>query len=88
MKDVLKRYPPTSNKVLTCSVISSMKDRISSLESEIFFLRGEIKEKNKLISSLISLSSTECTAKQPFLVTNSYKNNSEGNMESHCSNNG
>ena len=64
-----------------------MKDRISSLESEIFFLRGEIKE-NKLISFLTSLSSTECTAKQPFLVTNSYKNNSEGNMESHCTNNG
>ena len=50
-----------------------------------------MKENNKLISSLISLRSTECTTKQPFLVTNSYKHSSEGNeresnMDRNCKN--
>ena len=51
----------------------------------------DVKEKNKLISSLISRRSTECTTKQPFLVTNSYKHSSEGNeresnMDRNCKN--
>ena len=65
-----------------------MKDQIGSLESEISFLRSEIKEKNTLISSLISLRSTECSTEQHFLVTNSYKNSSDENKETHCRNNG
>ena len=35
--------------------MNSLKDHIKSLESEIQFQRKEIKEKNTLISSLISL---------------------------------
>ena len=35
--------------------MNSLKDHIKSLESEIQFLRKEIKEKNTLISSLIPL---------------------------------
>ena len=50
-------------------------------------------KKNKLISSLISERSTECTTKQTFSVRNRYKNSSEGNerennLNTHCSNNG
>ena len=33
MKNVLKQYPPTSNNLPTCSVMSSMKDHIDRLES-------------------------------------------------------
>ena len=37
------------------NVMNSLKDLIKSLESEVQFLRKEIKEKNTLISSLIPL---------------------------------
>ena len=32
--------------------ISSLKEHVECLEKEIFFLRDEIKQKNKLITSL------------------------------------
>ena len=48
-----KQYQPSTTYHLDSSVINSLKDHIKSLESEIQFLRKEIKEKNTLISSLI-----------------------------------
>ena len=38
----------------TYDVISTLWSQVESLESEIYFLRGEIKEKNTLIKSLIT----------------------------------
>ena len=35
-------------------VISALRSQIETLESEIYFLQGEIKEKNTLIKSLIT----------------------------------
>ena len=48
IKDVLKQYPPTSNNMLAYSVISSMKDSAVCLESEMPFLKSEIKEKKQI----------------------------------------
>ena len=41
-----------------------MKSHIDSLESEIYFLREEIRQKNLLITSLIPLRSTRAPADQ------------------------
>ena len=38
----------------TYDVVSALRSQIETLESEIYFLRGEIKEKNTLIKSLIT----------------------------------
>ena len=38
----------------TCDVVSALRSQIETLESEIYFRRGEIKEKNTLIKSLIA----------------------------------
>ena len=35
IKDMLKQYPPTINVIPICTVISSVKDHIVILESEI-----------------------------------------------------
>ena len=78
-KDVIKQYPPRSNNMLACNIISLMKEHIGSQKSDISFLKSEIKEKNRLISFLISVRLTECTIKQPFSIRNSYKNSSEEN---------
>ena len=43
-----------SNAACTYDVISTPRSQIESLESEIYFLRGEIKQKNTLIKSLIT----------------------------------
>ena len=51
--DLKEQYQPSTTYHLDSSVINSLKDHIKSLESEIQFLRKEIKEKNTLISSLI-----------------------------------
>ena len=51
--DLKEHYQPSTTYHLDSSVINSLKDHIKSLESEIQFLRKEIKEKNTLISSLI-----------------------------------
>ena len=53
LTDSKKQYQPSTTYHLDSSVINSLKDHIKSLESEIQFLRKEIKEKNTLISSLI-----------------------------------
>ena len=53
LADLKKQYQPSTTYHLDSSVINSLKDHIKSLESEIQFLRKEIKEKNNLISSLI-----------------------------------
>ena len=37
----------------TYDVVSALRSQIEPLESEIYFLRGEVKEKNTLIKSLI-----------------------------------
>ena len=45
---VLKeQYPPSTTYHINSSVMNSLKDHIKCLESEIQFLRKEIKEKNK-----------------------------------------
>ena len=54
LTDLKEQYQPSTTSHLDSSVINSLKDHIKSLESEIQFLRKEIKEKNALISSLIS----------------------------------
>ena len=51
--DLKEQYQSSTTYHLDSSVINSLKDHIKSLESEIQFLRKEIKEKNTLISSLI-----------------------------------
>ena len=51
--DLKEQYEPSTTYHLDSSVINFLKDHIKSLESEIQFLRKEIKEKNTLISSLI-----------------------------------
>ena len=48
----IKKTSPNHTK------LSLMKSHIDSLESEIYFLREEIRQKNLLITSLISLRST------------------------------
>ena len=53
LADLKEQYQPSTTDHLDCSVINSLKDHRKSLESEIQFLRKEIKEKNTLISSLI-----------------------------------
>ena len=65
LRDLQEQYQPSTTSHLDSSVINSLKDHIKSLESEIQFLRKEIKEKNALISSLISskiLESKYCEA--------------------------
>ena len=57
--DLKEQYPPNTTYHLDSSVMNSLKDHIKSLESEIQFLRKEIKEKNSLISSLIPLKMLE-----------------------------
>ena len=61
-----------------------MKDHIGTWKVKFSmnresFLTSEIKEKSKLISSLLSLRWTICTTKQLFLVTNGHKNSSDRN---------
>ena len=51
--DLKEQYQPSTNYHLDSSIINSLKDDIKSLESEIQFVRKEIKEKNTLISFLI-----------------------------------
>ena len=51
--DLKEWYQPSITHHLDSTVINSLKDHRKSLESEIQFLRKEIKEKNTLISSLI-----------------------------------
>ena len=66
LADLKEQYQPSTTDHLDCSVINSLKDHRKSLESEIQFLRKEIKEKNTLISSLIPskvLESKYCEAK-------------------------
>ena len=53
LADLKEQYQLSTTYHLDSSVINSLKDHIKSLESEIQFLRKEIKEKNTLISSLI-----------------------------------
>ena len=53
LADLKEQYQTSTTYHLDSSVINSLKDHIKSLESEIQFLRKEIKEKNTLISSLI-----------------------------------
>ena len=53
LADLKEQYEPSTKYHLDSSVINFLKDHIKSLESEIQFLRKEIKEKNTLISSLI-----------------------------------
>ena len=50
----------------TYDVVSALRSQIETLESEIYFLRGEIKEKNTLIKSLITpyMSHAEHTKQQ------------------------
>ena len=55
LADLKEQYPPNTTYHLAFSVMNSLKDHIKNLESEIQFLRKEIKEKNTLISSLIPL---------------------------------
>ena len=43
-----------NNAVCTYDVISALRSQIETLESAIYFLRGEIKEHNTLIKSLIT----------------------------------
>ena len=43
-----------NNAECTYDVISALRSQIETLESEIYFLRGEIKEKNTLIKSFIT----------------------------------
>ena len=53
--------------------LSLMKSHIDSLESEIYFLREEIRQKNLLITSLISLRSTREPADQHCELNNARK---------------
>ena len=53
LTDSKKQYQPSTAYHLDSSVINSLKDHMKRLESEIQFLKKEIKEKNTLISSLI-----------------------------------
>ena len=53
--------------------LSLMKSHIDSLESEIYFLREEIRQKNLLITSLISLRSTREPADQQCELNNARK---------------
>ena len=53
LADLKERYQPSTTYHLHSSVINSLKDHIKNLESDIQFLRKEIKENNTLISSLI-----------------------------------
>ena len=53
LTDLKEQYQPSTTYHLNSSVINSLKDHIKGLESEIQFLRKEIKEKNTLTSSLI-----------------------------------
>ena len=55
LADLKEQYPPNTTYHLVFSVMNSLKDHIKNLESEIQFLRKEIKQKNTLISSLIPL---------------------------------
>ena len=50
-----------------------MKSHIDSLEIEIYFLREEIRQKNLLITSLISLRSTREPANQQCELNNARK---------------
>ena len=43
-----------NNANFTYNVLSALRSQIETLESEIYFLRGETKEKNTLIKSLIT----------------------------------
>ena len=52
LADLKEQYQPSTTHHLDSSVINSLKDHIKSLESEIQFLRKEIKEKNTLQSHL------------------------------------
>ena len=53
LADLKEQYQPSNTYHLDSSIINLLKDHKKSLESEIQFLRKEIKEKNTLISSLI-----------------------------------
>ena len=75
--DLKEQYPPNTTYHLNSSVMNSLKNHIKSLESEIQFLRKEIKEKNSLISSLIPLKMLE----SKYCQENSLQNS---NSRSNC----
>ena len=77
LADLKEQYPPNTTYHLDSSVMNSLKDHIKSLESEIQFLRKEIKEKNSLISSLIPLKMLE----SKYCQENSLQNS---NSRSNC----
>ena len=80
LADLKEQYQPSTTDHLDCSVINSLKDHRKSLESEIQFLRKEIKEKNTLISSLIPskiLESKYCEANN-LQISNSQDQLSKG----------
>ena len=58
-----------------------MKSHIDSLESEIYFLREEIRQKNLLITSLISLRATREPVDQQCELNNARKSTDD---EKHC----
>ena len=80
LADLKEQYQTSTTYHLDSSVINSLKDHIKSLESEIQFLRKEIKEKNTLISSLIPskiLESKYCEANN-LQISNSQDQLSKG----------
>ena len=54
-----------------------MKWHIDSLESEMYFLREEIRQKNLLITSLVSLRSTREPADQQCELNNARENTND-----------
>ena len=54
----------------TYDVVSALRSQIETLESEIYFLRAEIKEKNTLIKSLIARYTSDAEHKNSKLIKN------------------
>ena len=57
IEELTKGYESNKNKTIDKSpntdIISTLRSQIVTLESEIYFLRGELKEKNTLIKTLV-----------------------------------